>query len=80
MEQKSFMRAAEIMEVLGVSDGMAYRIIRELNRELEAKGFHTVHGCFLHNVITKSCRAKWRMLHLQNGESCRGYGGKYSGS
>lgn len=35
MEQKSFMRAAEIMEVLGVSDGMAYRIIRELNRELE---------------------------------------------
>ena len=44
MEQKSFMRAAEIMEVLGVSDGMAYRIIRELNRELEAKGFHTVHG------------------------------------
>ena len=54
MEQKSFMRAAEIMEVLGVSDGMAYRIIRELNRELEAKGFHTVHGCFLHNVITKS--------------------------
>lgn len=44
MEQKSFMRAAEIMEVLGVSDGMAYRIIRELNCELEAKGFHTVHG------------------------------------
>ena len=44
MEHKSFMRAAEIMEVLGVSDGMAYRIIRELNRELEAKGFHTVHG------------------------------------
>ena len=44
MEQKSFMRAAEIMEVLGVSDGMAYRIIRELNRELETKGFHTVHG------------------------------------
>ena len=30
--------------VLGVSDGMSYRIIRELNRELEAKGFHTVHG------------------------------------
>ena len=29
------------MEILGVSDGMAYRIIRQLNEELEAKGFHT---------------------------------------
>ena len=44
MEQKLFMRAPEIMEVLGVSDGMAYRIIRELNQELEAKGFDTVRG------------------------------------
>ena len=44
MEQKLFMRAPEIMEVLGVSDGMAYKIIRELNKELEAKGFHTVRG------------------------------------
>ncbi|MBQ6501400.1 MAG: hypothetical protein IJI87_08500 [Mogibacterium sp.] len=40
----------------------------------------TVSMCFLHNVITKSCRANWRMLHLQNGESCSGYGYKYSGS
>lgn len=44
MEQKTFLRAAEIMEILGVSDGMAYRIIRELNKELELKGYHTVHG------------------------------------
>ena len=28
-------------------------------------------GYLLHNVITESCRAKWRILHLQNGESCR---------
>lgn len=27
----------------------------------------------LHNIITKNCRAKWRILHLQNGENCRGY-------
>jgi hypothetical protein len=44
MEQTLFMRAPEVMEVLGVSDGMAYRIIRELNKELEAKGYHTVTG------------------------------------
>ena len=27
----------------------------------------------LHNIITQNCRAKWRILHLQNGENCRGY-------
>lgn len=33
----------------------------------------TVTGYLLHNIITKNCRAKWRILHLQNGENCRGY-------
>lgn len=37
----SILRCGDIMEILGVSDGMAYRIIRQLNEELEAKGFHT---------------------------------------
>ena len=27
--------------------------------------------CFLQAAFGKSCRQKWRMLHLQNGESCR---------
>ena len=30
--------------ILGVSDGKAYGIIRQLNKELESRGFHTVTG------------------------------------
>ncbi len=41
---------------------ISYEDIRDLNDDY-----------LLHNVITENCRAKWRMLHLQNGESCRGY-------
>ena len=29
-------------------------------------------ACLLYNKITKSCRPKWRKLHLQIGENCRG--------
>ncbi|MGO5480385.1 hypothetical protein ACTQVS_09575, partial [Anaerovoracaceae bacterium HCP3S3_H6] len=38
-------------------------------------GIRCVERCvyLLHNIITKNCRAKWRILHLQNGENCRGY-------
>jgi len=56
-----------------------YYLLENLNTPI-GDGVATFYLCFLHNGITKSCRAKWRMLHLQNGESCRGYGGKYSGS
>ena len=28
--------------------------------------------CLLYNEITKNCRPKWRKLHLQIGEKCRG--------
>ena len=38
------LRCGDVMEILGVSDGKAYDIIRELNKELEAMGFHTVIG------------------------------------
>ena len=40
----SVLRCGDIMEILGISDGKAYGIIRQLNKELEAKGFHTVTG------------------------------------
>ena len=40
----SILRCGDIMESLGISDGKAYGIIRQLNKELEAKGYHTVSG------------------------------------
>ena len=43
------------------------------NREKALSQDFTKSTYLLHNIITKNCRAKWRILHLQNGENCRGY-------
>ncbi len=44
MEQSIFISAQEVADMLGISKSKAYRIVRELNEELEAKGFITVAG------------------------------------
>ncbi|MGN0466823.1 MAG: DNA-binding protein [Lachnospiraceae bacterium] len=44
MEQSIFVSAQEVADMLGISKSKAYRIVRELNEELEAKGFITVAG------------------------------------
>ena len=41
---KMYLTAEEIAEILGVSKGFAYRLIRDLNAELKAKGFIVVAG------------------------------------
>ena len=43
MENK-FMRVEEVAEVLEVSTSFAYKVIRQLNDELKAKGFITIAG------------------------------------
>ncbi|HCL4466794.1 TPA: transcriptional regulator [Clostridium botulinum] len=40
----SFYRAKEVAEILDVSTTKAYRIIRQLNKELEAMGYITIAG------------------------------------
>lgn len=40
----TYVKAAEIAETMGISEGMAYRIIRQLNAELQDAGYITVHG------------------------------------
>ena len=44
LSDKMFVRANEIAEDLDVSLPYAYRLIREMNAELKAKGFMTVSG------------------------------------
>lgn len=39
-----FMRVEDVSKELGVSASYAYKIIRQLNRELQAKGILTVAG------------------------------------
>ena len=41
---KKFIKADEVAEMLEISKAHAYKIIRQLNDELEAKGFITISG------------------------------------
>ena len=40
----NFMRVRDVAEELGVSESYAYKIIRQLNKELEKKGIITISG------------------------------------
>lgn len=42
--QNYLMTAGEVAETLGVSKGHAYKLIRELNEELQSKGYLVVAG------------------------------------
>ena len=44
MNEKSFIRAEEVAEMLDVSKSYAYKIVQKLNAELKAKGYLTVSG------------------------------------
>lgn len=41
---KMYITADEVAELLGVSRGYAYKLIRGLNKELSAKGFRVISG------------------------------------
>lgn len=43
-EPKKYVHVDEVMELCSVSESHAYRIMRKLNKELEAKGFVTTAG------------------------------------
>ena len=44
MTDKPFMRVEEVAKELDISESYAYKIMRQLNDELSAKGFITVAG------------------------------------
>ena len=44
MLNQTFMKVKDVADVLGISKSYAYKIVRELNAELKAKGFITVSG------------------------------------
>lgn len=44
MESKLYITANELAEMLGISVGLAYKIIRELNQELARNGFIVIAG------------------------------------
>ena len=44
MEQVAFVTAQEVADILRVSKPYAYKLIRQMNEELEAKGYITIPG------------------------------------
>ncbi len=44
MQNTLYFTAKEVQEMLGVSRAKAYKILKELNTELEAKGYIVVSG------------------------------------
>lgn len=44
MQSTLYFTAKEVQEMLGVSRAKSYRILKELNAELEAKGYIVVSG------------------------------------
>lgn len=44
MESKRFLTATDVMEIMECSRSVAYSVIKKLNKELEEKGFITIHG------------------------------------
>jgi predicted transcriptional regulator len=42
--EKDFLRADDVVEILGVSKSTAYRIMRRLRKELDQKGLITLAG------------------------------------
>lgn len=44
MNEKNFFIAEDVAKELGVSKSYAYKLIRQLNKELAEKGFATVSG------------------------------------
>ena len=61
--KKMYVTATEAAELLGVSNGYAYKIIRGLNDELKAKGYRTISGKvptkYFEEKFDGSCVRRW---------------------
>ncbi|MBR3933423.1 MAG: LysR family transcriptional regulator [Clostridia bacterium] len=61
MNDKLFMRADEVAELLEVSQTYAYKLIKKLNNELRAKGYLVIEGrlnreYFMEKIYSKNQR------------------------
>ncbi|MDO5540865.1 MAG: DNA-binding protein [Eubacteriales bacterium] len=52
---KQFMTAREVAEIMGVSEGKAYGVIRELNTQLKAQGYITIAGKVNRTFFEEKC-------------------------
>lgn len=55
MDEKMYYTAAEVAQMFGISIGKAYKILREMNGELEKQGYLVIKG----KIPTGYFREKW---------------------
>ena len=55
MKEKIYYNAEEVATMLGVSMGKAYKILREMNKDLAGKGFLTIAG----KIAVEDFKEKW---------------------
>ena len=55
MKESSFITAAELSAMLGISVGHAYKIIHRLNEELAEKGYLTFSGRIPRKYLEERC-------------------------
>ncbi len=55
MKEKIYYNAEEVATMLGVSMGKAYKILREMNKDLAGKGFLTISG----KIPVEYFKEKW---------------------
>ena len=67
--ENRFIRAEDVAQELNVSKPYAYKLIRQLNEELKAKGFITIAGRVIASIFTKGSteqeRGKCRCRYLR---------------
>lgn len=44
MDERLFITAAEVADTLGISKAFAYKLVRQMNKELAEKGYLTIAG------------------------------------
>lgn len=55
IENKMYFTASELAEILGISVGHAYKIIRKLNDELQKDGYIVIAGKVPKRYVEKRC-------------------------
>lgn len=65
---KMFMNVKEVMEVLEVSESYAYKLMKRLNRELQAMGCQTIQEKLTGSIFMSSSMEQDRMMGgIRNG-------------
>ncbi len=65
MKEQIFITVAEAADMLGISKSHAYKIVRDLNRDMKAMGYLTIAGRISKSYfLEKTCYSPGRSLQL----------------